>query len=86
MGKTKRHRLQLYADVLRTLKVHEEGCGITRLSYGANMPLDRVKKLVEELASHGLIARSIDDSRIFIITSRGMDFLDAFNKLAIFLE
>lgn len=65
MVKTKRHRLQLYADVLRTLKAHDEGCGITKLSYGANMPLDRVKKLVGELASHGLIARRTDDSRIF---------------------
>lgn len=86
MGKTKRHRLQLYADILRTLKVHEGGCGITRLSYGANMPLNRVRKLVEELISHGLIARRTDDSRIFVLTSRGMEFLDAFDKLTIFLE
>ncbi len=86
MGKAKRNRLQLYADVLRTLKVHEEGCGITKLSYGANMPLDRVKKLVDELVFHGMIARRIDDPKIFVITPRGMDFLDAFNKLSIFLE
>ncbi|MEM3512514.1 MAG: hypothetical protein QXU11_02730 [Thermoproteota archaeon] len=47
MGKAKRHRLQLYADILRTLKAHGEGCGITRLSYGANMPLDRVRSSLE---------------------------------------
>ncbi|MBO3754329.1 MAG: hypothetical protein FGF51_03330 [Candidatus Brockarchaeota archaeon] len=86
MGRAKRHRLQLYADILRVLKVHGEGCGITRLSYGANMPLDRVKKLVGELASHGLIGKRTDDPRIFVLTARGMEFLDAFDKLAIFLE
>lgn len=86
MGKTKRNRLQLYVDILRTLKVHDGGCGITKLSYGANMPLDRVKKLVEELVSHGLIARKTEDPKMLVITSRGIDFLDAFDKLIIFFE
>jgi predicted transcriptional regulator len=50
------------------------------------MPLDRVKKLAGELASHGLIAKRTDDPRIFVLTARGMEFLDAFDKLAVFLE
>jgi len=50
------------------------------------MPLDRVKKFVEELASHGLIAKRTDDPRIFVLTARGIEFLEAFDKLAIFLE
>ncbi len=86
MGRPKRHRLQLYADILRVLRVYEGGCGITRLSYGANMPLDRAKRLVGELISHGLIGRRTDDPRIFVLTTRGMEFLNAFDKLAMFLE
>jgi len=72
--------------VLRTLKAHTGGCRITRLSYGSNMPLDRMRKVANKLVSSGLIATRTDDSRIYVITTRGLEFLDAFKKLAGFLE
>ncbi|MBO3802396.1 MAG: transcriptional regulator [Candidatus Brockarchaeota archaeon] len=86
MARTKRSRIELYADVLNALRVHHEGCRITKLSYGANMPVDRMKKTVEELISHGLVARSVEDAGIYVLTLRGWDFLEAFKKLAMFLE
>jgi predicted transcriptional regulator len=86
MARIKRSRIELYADVLNALRVHHEGCRITKLSYGANMPVDRIKKTVDELISHGLIARRTDDAGIYVLTVRGWDFLEAFKKLAMFLE
>lgn len=84
--RSKRTRIELYADVLRTLRTHSGGCRITRLSYGSNMPLDRMRKVVDELISFGLIGRRIDDPGIYAVTARGMEFLDAFKKLAAFIE
>jgi len=86
MGKSKRSRVELYADVLRSLKVQEDGCRITRLAYASNMPLDRMKKVANELISHGLVSPRVDDPSIYVITKRGWEFLDAFNKLSMFLE
>jgi predicted transcriptional regulator len=86
MSKSKRSRVEIYADVLRALRTVDGGCRITRLSYGTNMPLDRMNDLAEELISFGLIAKRPDDPRFYVITARGIDFLDAFKKLFLFLE
>ena len=56
------------------------------MSYGSNMPLDRMRKIANKLISSGLIATRTDDSRIYVITTRGFEFLDAYKKLAGFLE
>ena len=82
----KRSRIELYSDVLMVLRAHAGGCRITKLSYGSNMPVDRIKKTVEELISHGLIARRTDDAGVYILTMRGHEFLEAFKKLVIFIE
>jgi len=50
------------------------------------MPLDRMKKLAEKLISSGLITRRTDDPAIYLITTRGIEFLDAYKKLATYLE
>jgi len=84
MPKSKRSKIELYADILKALKAHEGGCRITKLSYGSNMPLDRVKKLTEELISMGLVTRRVEDPGVYMITSRGAEFLMAFNKLQIY--
>ncbi|MEM2921142.1 MAG: winged helix-turn-helix domain-containing protein [Candidatus Bathyarchaeia archaeon] len=86
MPKSKRSKIELYADVLKALKAHEGGCKITKLSYGSNMPLDRLKKLTEELISMGLITKRVEDPAVYVITSRGAEFLVAFNRLQIFFQ
>jgi predicted transcriptional regulator len=86
MTKSKRSRIELYADVLKALKTQEGGCRITKLSYGSNMPLDRVKRLAEELVSLGLMTRRVDDPGVYVITPRGAEFLEAFRKLLIFFQ
>ncbi|MCJ7505833.1 hypothetical protein MUP05_05125 [Candidatus Bathyarchaeota archaeon] len=68
------------------LRTHAGGYRITRLSYGANMPLDRMKKVADKLISFGLITRRTDDPAIYLITTRGIEFLEAYKKLATYLE
>jgi len=86
MSRAKRTRIEIYADVLRILRVQDGGCRITRLAYASNMPLDRMNALANEMISHGLVSKRPDDPRMYIITARGIEFLDAFKKLFIFLE
>jgi len=86
MSKSKRSRIEIYVDVLRTLRTYDGGCRITRLAYGSNMPLDRMRKTASDLMSHGLIGVTVEDPGIYFITARGMEFLEAYKKLSMILE
>lgn len=86
MPKAKRSKIELYADVLKTLRAQEGGCRITKLSYGSNMPIDRIRKVAGELVSLGLVSRRLDDPAIYVITPRGVEFLEAFKRLQLFFQ
>ena len=79
--KLRRTRFDIYADIIEVIKRHKGGCGITRISYGAGMPNDRTKRILNEMISLGLIQPSIEDSRKFVVTKHGLEFLDAYYKL-----
>lgn len=83
----KRSRIDIYADILEVLKRRPEGALVTRISYGAGLPLDRVKPMLETLANFGLLSiRTAGDSRFHHITRRGLEFLDAYRKLQGFMS
>jgi len=86
MSRAKRTRVEIYADVLNVLRAQDGGCRITRLAYASNMPLDRMNDLANEMISHGLVSKRPDDPRMYTITARGIEFLEAFKKLFMFLE
>jgi predicted transcriptional regulator len=82
----KRSRVDIYADILEVLKRRPEGAPITRIAYGAGMPLDRLKPMLETLSGFGLIAlRVAGDSRLYHIARRGLEFLDAYRKMQGFM-
>ena len=82
----KRARIDIYADILDVLKRRTEGTLITRISYGAGLPLDRVKILLTTLAGYGLISvRNAGESRYYHITHRGLEFLEAYRKVQSFM-
>ena len=82
----KRSRIDIYADILEVLKHRPEGALVTRISYGAGLPLDRVKPMLETLASYGLLnVRIAGDSRFYHITRRGFEFLDAYRRVQGFM-
>jgi len=78
----KRSRVDIYADILEVLKRRPEGSLVTRISYGAGLPVDRVKPMLETLANYGLLSiRLAGESRFFHVTRRGLEFLDAYRKV-----
>lgn len=82
----KRSRVDIYADILEVLKRRPEGALVTRISYGAGLPLDRIKPMLETLANFGLLSiRTAGDSRFYHVTRRGLEFLDAYRKVQGFM-
>lgn len=82
----KRSRVDIYADILEVLKHRPEGALVTRISYGAGLPLDRVKPMLETLANFGLLTVRVGgESRFYHITSRGIEFLAAYRKVQSFM-
>lgn len=66
---------------------YPEGVKITRLSYGVGVPVDRLRAMVEDLSSLGLVRKSTDDEGIYYFaTPRGLEFLDTYWKMQGFLE
>ncbi len=82
----KRSRVDIYADILELLKHRPEGALVTRISYGAGLPLDRVKPMLETLANFGLLTIHVGaESKAYYITHRGIEFLEAYRKVQSFM-
>jgi predicted transcriptional regulator len=86
----KRSRLDIYADILEYLKRTPDGCQVTRLSYGAGLPIDRIKPMLENLHRYQLInihvegeplQANLNQRRFYGITRKGLEFLDAYKKI-----
>ena len=73
----RRLRYDIYADILETIQ-RKGSSNITRISYGANLPVDRAKKAVVFLAENGLVKEEVyGRSREYRMTARGGEFLHA---------
>ncbi len=86
-NESKRSKTQLYAAILEVLIGYPEGVKITRLSYGVGVPVDRLRSMVENLCSLGLMRRLSDDEGTYYFASpRGLEFLDTYWRMQGFLE
>lgn len=82
----KRSRVDIYSDILEVLKRRPEGTLVTRISYGAGLPIDRIKPILETLTNYGLVSvRPSVESRFYHITRRGLEFLEAYRKVQGFM-
>ena len=74
-------------DVLRT--INELGrAPPTRIMYGANMPFDRTRKILETLEKRGLIKsmETEDGRRLYVLTPKGYDALNELERTKRLLE
>ena len=77
----------LYATVLEVVKRYHGAARITRVSYGAGMPVDRLRSLVERLLNAGLLkSEEVDGRPVYDITARGQEFLDTYWKMRGYVE
>ncbi|HXY46737.1 MAG TPA: winged helix-turn-helix domain-containing protein [Thermoplasmata archaeon] len=86
-GTRRREATDLYATVLEVVKRYHGAARITRVSYGAGMPVDRVRILVRRLIGAGLLRTEERDGRpVYDITARGQEFLDTYWKMRGYVE
>jgi predicted transcriptional regulator len=77
----------LYATVLEVVKRYHGAARITRISYGAGMPVDRLRNFVDRLQTLGLLkAEEFDGRAVYDITPRGQEFLDTYWKMRGYIE
>jgi len=77
----RRTKYDIYADAIEV--VAKKGlCSLTRISYGANMPVDRAKKIVNFLVSHGFIREvTVGDRKQYRATKWGLEYLETFRRM-----
>ncbi len=82
----RRNRYDIYMDTLETIR--RKGVSpITRISYGANLPVDRAKEVVQFLSSRGLVKEEeYGNTRGFRITARGGEFLAALHTVKMYID
>jgi predicted transcriptional regulator len=69
------------------VKRYHGAARITRVSYGAGMPVDRLRLLMDRLLHLGLLeSEDVDGRPVFDITARGQEFLDTYWKMRGFIE
>jgi predicted transcriptional regulator len=86
-GPRRREVTDLYATVLEVVKRYHGAARITRVSYGAGMPVDRVRILVRRLIDAGLLrSEDLDGRPVYDITARGQEFLDTYWKMRGYVE
>ncbi|MBS7653167.1 hypothetical protein KEJ13_08575 [Candidatus Bathyarchaeota archaeon] len=60
---------------------------ITRISYSAQLPVDRSKKMVDFLVSKGLLKEEdMGDRKVYRLTERGGAFLEALKTVRKFIH
>lgn len=86
----KRSRIDIYADILEYLKREPDGAQVTRLSYGAGLPIDRVKLMLETLVRCELVKirvvgqplqGNLSERRYYHIARKGLEFLVTYKKI-----
>jgi predicted transcriptional regulator len=82
----KRNRYDIYMDTLETIR-RRGNLGITRISYGANLPVDRANDIVSLLSEWGLVkGEQHNGSHGYRITARGGEFLQALKTVKAYLN
>ncbi len=85
---TYRKSTQIVADLLTaTEQSGQEGIRTTHLLSKANLPHSRLIKFIENLTGSGLINKiEFDGKNTFVITQKGRQYLESYEKFANFAE
>jgi predicted transcriptional regulator/KaiC/GvpD/RAD55 family RecA-like ATPase len=77
----RRTKYDIYADMIEMI-ARKGLCSLTRISYGANLPVDRAKKELNFLVSHGFVREvSLGDSKKYRATKWGLEYLETFKRM-----
>ena len=78
----RRSPVDLYASILEVVKRYGDEGRITRISYGAGMPVNRLRSFVDRLVALDLLREEDHDGwSSYSITHRGQEFLDTYWRM-----
>ena len=81
----RRTRYDIYRDTLEAIR-RTGSSGITRISYGANLPVDRARDVLTYLSERKLVKEELNGTRkAYRMTPRGGEFLQALQKVDMYL-
>ena len=85
---SKRARVDIYASILEVVRRYPGGGRISKISYGVGVPIDRLRTMLDELSSFGLVKKTVSDGgeTRYTTSVRGLDFLETYWKMNAFLE
>ncbi len=82
----RRTRYDIYADILEVIMMRGV-MGVTRISYGANLPVDRAKEALEFLAERGMVKEEeYSGTRGYVITAKGGEYVSAHRTVRRFID
>lgn len=82
----RRTRYEIYLDVLDAVR-RKGAVTITKISYSAQLPVDRTKRIVNFLISKGLLREeNIGNRKFYRLTERGGAFLKALKTVRKFIS
>jgi len=83
----KRSKADIYASILEVVRQNPAGRRITKVSYGVGVPLDRLRVMMDDLLTFGLLrSETVEGETTYTATHRGLEFLDTYWKMNGFLE
>jgi predicted transcriptional regulator len=81
-----RSTLKIYLDILVTVR-DERQAKPTRILQRANLAYDRLNRHLQELVSKQLLdERQEGDSRYYVLTPKGLEFIDNVRKAEAFVK
>jgi len=81
LSNSRRTKYDIYADVIKVI-ASKGTCSLTRISYGANLPVDRAKKILNFLVSRGFVREiTLNDRRKYRVTRWGLEFLEVYRRM-----
>ena len=77
----RRTKYDIYADSIEVI-AKKGVCSLTRVSYWANMPVDRAKKTLNFLVSHGFVRElTVGDRKKYRATKWGLEYLETYKRM-----
>ncbi len=77
----RRTKYDIYVDVIEVI-AKKGVCSLTRVSYAANMPVDRAKKILAFLVSHGFVREvTVGERKKYRSTKWGLEYLETFKRM-----
>lgn len=79
---SRRTKMQIYIDILKTIRKENGKMRKTHIVYKANLTHSRLKEYLDFLISKEFIEeKTIENTSFFVITKKGLKFLSDIDKL-----